>query len=129
VYGVTMTMKPNEIAAIVLDVDPLKTRSCSTIWKRKLAGMKKMCFTNDQLCVPFEVEMWEVDENFQSFKAVMISLMVVGSQSISVKLLPIHADCGECATTIFVFVTSEVDRIIAVVAEKPQIQVSRSTNF
>jgi hypothetical protein len=30
-----MTMKPNEIAAIVLDVDPLKTRSCSTIcrWK------------------------------------------------------------------------------------------------
>jgi hypothetical protein len=125
-------MKPNEIAAIVLDVDPLKTRSCSTIWKGKLAEMKKMCFTNDQLCVPFEVEMWEVDENFQSFKAATISrtsLIVVGSQSISVELLPIHADCGRCATTIFVFVTSEVDRIIAVVAEKPQIQVSRSTNF
>ena len=32
VYGVTITIKPNEIAAIVLDVDPLKTLSCSTIW-------------------------------------------------------------------------------------------------
>lgn len=31
VYGVTITMKPNEMAAIVLDVDPLKTLSCSTI--------------------------------------------------------------------------------------------------
>lgn len=35
VYGVTITMKPNEIAAIVLDVDPLKTRSCSAIWVQK----------------------------------------------------------------------------------------------
>jgi hypothetical protein len=31
VYGVTITMKPNEIAAIVLDVEPRKTLSCSTI--------------------------------------------------------------------------------------------------
>lgn len=31
VYGVTITMKPNDIAAIVLDVDPLKTLSCSSI--------------------------------------------------------------------------------------------------
>jgi hypothetical protein len=81
--------------------------------------------------VPFEAKMWEVDEHFQSFKAATIpriSLIVVGSQSISVELLPIHADCGNCATTNFVF-CSEIDRLIAVMAEKPQIQVSRSTNF
>ena len=32
VHGVTMTMKPNDMAAMVRDADPLRRRSCETIW-------------------------------------------------------------------------------------------------
>lgn len=40
VHGVTITIKPNDIAAIVRDADPLNRRSCATIWNNGWGNKK-----------------------------------------------------------------------------------------
>jgi hypothetical protein len=99
-------MKPNEIAAIVLDVDPLKTRSCSTICKKKAAQMEKICFTNAKNREKLLSKSFKAATN--SLKLSLILFLELHQFRLVIRnSLPVHADCRCWKMTNFRFVIVE----------------------